>query len=121
MNGPDLSALLFDEWDASTSALPAAGTADHARLIGRVRGRRRRTHARRAGVVTAASGVLVLGGLGVAHAVANRGEPVAPAAPPAPMRTGRVANDLVLLRVDSLPEDPDAAPTGDLGTTAARR
>lgn len=116
MTGPNLSSLLLDEWDATARAIAEQGDADRLRLAGRVRSRRRRTHTTRAAAVTAASGALVLGGLGVAQAVANRGGTVAPATPTTDT-TAAGSTTLLLLRVDLLPDDPDAAPSGELGTT----
>ena len=117
MTGPNLSSLLLDEWDATARATSDQGASDRLRLVRRVRSRRRRAHATRAAAVTAASGALILGGLGVAQAVANRGGAVGPASPTSTDPTEPSATTLLLLRVDLLPDDPDAAPSGNLATT----
>ena len=66
----------------------------------------------------------MLGGLGVAQAVANRGGavplatgPTADATTTTPDPTTATATTLLLLRVDLLPKNPNAAPTGDVATS----
>lgn len=114
MTGPNLDTLFTDAWHVSAGATTPADEATRDHVTRRVRSRRRRTHATRAAVVTAASAAVVAGGFGVAQVMANRGQTVVPATPdPTDQGAAGSGMTLLLLRTDTMGEGPGSRVESD--------
>lgn len=114
MSGPDLDTLLADAWHVSARAATSADESKRDHLTRRVRSRRRRAHATRAVVATAASAAVVAGGFGVAQAMANRGQSVLPASPePTDQDVAASATTLLVLRTDTMGDEPGSRVEND--------